>query len=78
MGMSFGQHESHDPPYGAEMEEARKRVKAACDKKGIRFLSSWNDTQQNAATNLKTLLDWGVDMVVSDTSELKQAAMSEK
>lgn len=77
MGMSFGQPESHDPPYGAEMEEARKRVKSACDKNGIRFLSSWNDAQQDAATNLTTLLKWGVDMVVSDTSDLKQAALTE-
>ena len=78
MGMSFGQPDSHDPPYGAEMEMARKRVKSACDKNGIRFLSSWNDAQQDAATNLTTLLEWGVDMVVSDTSELKQAALTEK
>ena len=75
MGMSFGQPESHDPPYSGEMDEARKRVKAACDKNGIRFLSSWNDPNQNAATNFTTLLDWGVDMVVSDTLELKQAAL---
>ncbi|MDH3662307.1 MAG: aldolase/citrate lyase family protein [Alphaproteobacteria bacterium] len=38
MGMSFGLKEAHDPPYCAEMLEARQVVKAACDAGGVAFL----------------------------------------
>ncbi|MGI9509063.1 MAG: aldolase/citrate lyase family protein [Geminicoccaceae bacterium] len=38
MGMSFGRKEAHDPPYPADMLEARAVVKAACDKAGVAFL----------------------------------------
>jgi 4-hydroxy-2-oxoheptanedioate aldolase len=38
MGMSFGHKEAHDPPYPDEMMEARRIVKAACDKAGVAFL----------------------------------------
>lgn len=39
MGMSFGERDAHDPPYSPQMEEARARVKAACDKFGAYFLN---------------------------------------
>ena len=38
MGMSFGRKEAHDPPYPAEMLEARATVKTACEKAGVAFL----------------------------------------
>jgi 4-hydroxy-2-oxoheptanedioate aldolase len=39
MGMSYGIKDAHDPPYAPEMEAARERVKAACDKFGVYFLN---------------------------------------
>ena len=43
MGMSFGDPGRHDPPYPPEMENARNTVKAALDKAGTAFYSSWRD-----------------------------------
>jgi 4-hydroxy-2-oxoheptanedioate aldolase len=63
MGLSFGYADAHDPPYPAEMEDARQRVKAACDAAGIAFLSSWNDPNQTIEQNVRFLLDWGVRII---------------
>ena len=38
MGMSFGLKDAHDPPYPADMLEARTVVKAACDRADVAFL----------------------------------------
>ena len=38
MGMTFGHRDAHDPPYPSPMLEARRTVKAACDKCGVAFL----------------------------------------
>ena len=38
MGMAFGHKDAHDPPYPPEMAAARARVKAACERAGVRFL----------------------------------------
>lgn len=38
MGMTFGHKEAHDPPYPSDMLEARRTVKAACDKASVAFL----------------------------------------
>jgi 4-hydroxy-2-oxoheptanedioate aldolase len=43
MGMSFGEPDAHDPPYPQVMNEARNMVKAALDRHGICFYSSWAD-----------------------------------
>ena len=43
MGMSLGEPDAHDPPYSDAMNQARDTVKAACDKAGVVFYSSWND-----------------------------------
>ncbi|HRW07252.1 MAG TPA: aldolase/citrate lyase family protein [Caldilineaceae bacterium] len=43
MGMSFGHDDAHDPPYPQDMNGARDRIKAALDKQGIAFYSSWAD-----------------------------------
>jgi hypothetical protein len=45
------------------MEDARQRVKAACDAAGIAFLSSWNDPNQTIEQNVRFLLDWGVRII---------------
>jgi 4-hydroxy-2-oxoheptanedioate aldolase len=54
MGMSFGHKDQHDPPYSPEMQEARARVKAACDANGVFFL---NSTDRN---NITAMIDEGV------------------
>lgn len=63
MGLSFGYADAHDPPYPAEMEQARQTVKTACDDAGIAFLSSWNDPNQTIEQNVRYLLDWGVRII---------------
>ena len=40
MGLSFGHLDRHDPPYPQDMQEARAKVKAACEKNGVFFLNS--------------------------------------
>ena len=59
MGMSFGDGDSHDPPYSDDMNRARETVKAACDASGLKFLSSWNDPNNSVAENLQVLIDMG-------------------
>ena len=63
MGMSYGMPDAHDPPYPDVMERARQTIKAACDKAGIQFLSSWNDKKRSAEANMKTVLSQGVKIV---------------
>jgi 4-hydroxy-2-oxoheptanedioate aldolase len=72
MGMSFGYPEAHDPPYPPELEEARTRVKAACDAAGLHFLSSWNDRSRSAEENARFLLGWGVT-IIAGNEELARA-----
>jgi 4-hydroxy-2-oxoheptanedioate aldolase len=43
MGLSLGYPETHDPPYPAEVEQARRRVRDACKKAGIAFLDVITD-----------------------------------
>ena len=59
MGMSFGDGDSHDPPYSDDMNRARETVKAACDANGLKFLSSWNDPNNTDEQNLQVLIDMG-------------------
>lgn len=59
MGMTFGRKEAHDPPYPAEMIEARDVVKSACDRSGVAFLDVV--TQET----VKTQLDEGVKIGAS-------------
>lgn len=73
MGMSYGYHDAHDPPYPPQMEAARHAIKAACDENGIAFLSSWSDPNQTAEENARFLLDWGV-RIISGPEDIAQAA----
>jgi 4-hydroxy-2-oxoheptanedioate aldolase len=54
MGMSLGHPDAHDPPYPADMIEARERVFAACKKYGIAFL------EQVTTENVTQQIDRGV------------------
>jgi 4-hydroxy-2-oxoheptanedioate aldolase len=40
MGMSMGHPDAHDPPYPAEMQDARARVLAACKANDVKFLNA--------------------------------------
>jgi hypothetical protein len=58
MGMSFGDPDAHDPPYSAEMNDARDRIRAACEKAGIAFYpGSWNDPSMSEADRVKFLIE---------------------
>ena len=63
MGMSYGYDDAHDPPYPAEMENARNAIKKACDDADLLFLSSWNDGSKTPEENVKYLFDWGARIV---------------
>lgn len=60
MGMSFGRKDAHDPPYPADMQEARSLVKAACDKAGVAFLDVVTPE------TVRALLDEGVKIGAAD------------
>ena len=66
MGLSFGHLDRHDPPYPPEMTEARSRVKAACEKNGLRFLNSAR------ASDVTEMIDEGVKVVAGrqDAAEI--------
>ena len=75
MGMSYGYADAHDPPYPPELETARKTVKAACDKTGLAFLSSWHDPNQTEQENVQFLFDWGVKVISCRTEETKEVGL---
>jgi 4-hydroxy-2-oxoheptanedioate aldolase len=66
MGLSFGHLDRHDPPYPPEMTEARSRVKAACEKNGLRFLNSARPA------DVTEMIDEGVKVVAGrqDAAEI--------
>lgn len=63
MGLSFGYADAHDPPYPQDMEEARQRVKAACDAAGLAFLCSWSDFTISVEDRVNKLMDDGVKIL---------------
>ncbi len=68
MGQSYGMEDAHDPPYPPVMEAARQAIQGACNKHGLKFLSSWADKSKTAEQNMKTLIGQGV-MVISGGGE---------
>jgi len=63
MGLSFGYADAHDPPYPADMDAARLRVKAACDAAGVAFLCGWNDYTISVEDRVRKLMDDGVKII---------------
>ena len=59
MGMSFGEPDAHDPPYPQFMNDARDRVKAALDKNGVGFYSSWADDDMT----MEQRVDYSIDVL---------------
>ena len=75
MGMSYGYPDAHDPPYPEELEAARNTIKAACDKAGLHFMSSWNDPAKSVEENLQTVFDWGATIIVCDSEDVMAAGL---
>lgn len=75
MGMSYGYPDAHDPPYPKELEQARHRVKAACDEAGLYFLSAWNDSGMNDEQRLRLLFDWGAMVIAGASAEMKAVGL---
>jgi hypothetical protein len=68
--MSFGEPDAHDPPYPQVMNDARDRIKAALDRHGIGFYSSWADPSLNQEQRVDYLLDViGVKMMGAPNKE---------
>lgn len=63
MGLSFGYADAHDPPYPADLDAARLRVKAACDAAGAAFLCSWSDPTLTAEDRVSKLMGDGVRVI---------------
>jgi 4-hydroxy-2-oxoheptanedioate aldolase len=68
MGLSFGHVGAHDPPYPADMDEARRFVADACRRNHVAFLCSWNDPHLTIEQRVRKLLDDKV-MVLSGIGE---------
>ena len=70
MGMSFGHPDAHDPPYPQVMDDARDAIKAALDRQGICFYSSWNDPNMTTEQRVDYSLDvLGVKMMGAPNRE---------
>ena len=63
MGLSFGYPDAHDPPYPADLDKARLRVKAACDNANIAFLCGWNDFTTSTEARVRKLMNDGVKIL---------------
>ncbi|MDA0596859.1 MAG: aldolase/citrate lyase family protein [Chloroflexi bacterium] len=59
MGMSLGHPDAHDPPYPADMNDARDRINAALTRKGIGFYASWADDNMT----LEEKVDYSIDVL---------------
>ena len=57
MGMSFGAPNAHDPPYSPLMDNARNKVKAACDRAGIAFYCGWSDKSITEEQRVRLLIE---------------------
>jgi hypothetical protein len=57
------------------MDQARLKVRAACDKAGIGFLCSWHDPNMSEEENLKYMLDWGVKVISGGDSAVKEMGL---
>lgn len=59
MGMSFNEPDAHDPPYPQVMNDARDTIKAALDKNGVAFYSSWADDDMT----MEQRVDYSIDVL---------------
>jgi len=70
MSLFYRHPEWKDPPYAPEMEEAWRRVRAACDKAGIRWLCMWDDPAMGVQTKAEFLInDMGATLLASNNGE---------
>ena len=74
MGMSFGDPDSHDPPYSPSMDNARNTVKSACDRAGLAFLCGWADPSMTDEQRLTFLIEEiGAKILKAPNHELADA-----
>ena len=57
MGMSFGDPDTHDPPYPDFMDNALDIVKKALDNNGIAFYAAWQDEELTNEQQVDQLID---------------------
>ena len=55
MGVSHGNPDWHDPPYGPEMDHARNTIQAACEAEGLAFLCSWADPNMDDEARIRQI-----------------------
>ena len=63
MGLSLGYDDAHDPPYPADMEAARVRIKNALDANDVAFLCSWSDQTITLEERVQLLIDSGTKIL---------------
>jgi len=69
MGLSLGYPDAHDPPYPADMDAARLRIKQALDDNNIAFLCAWNEPDMSVEKRVQKQLDDGVKVLAGAGEE---------
>ena len=69
MGLSLGYADAHDPPYPADMDAARLRIKQALDDNNIAFLCAWNEPDMSIEKRVQKQLDDGVKVLAGAGEE---------
>ena len=69
MGLSLGYADAHDPPYPADMDAARLRIKKALDDNNIAFLCAWNEPDMSVEKRVQKQLDDGVKVLAGAGEE---------
>ena len=69
MGLSLGYADAHDPPYPADMDAARLRIKQALDDNNIAFLCAWNEPDMSVEKRVQKQLDDGVKVLAGAGEE---------
>ncbi len=69
MGLSLGYADAHDPPYPADMDAARLRIKKALDDNEIAFLCAWNEPDMSIEKRVQKQLDDGVKVLAGAGEE---------
>ena len=69
MGLSLGYADAHDPPYPADMDAARLRIKKALDDNDIAFLCAWNEPDMSVEKRVQKQLDDGVKVLAGAGEE---------
>ena len=75
MALFLGHLGVKDPPYSDDIDDAWRRVKASCDKAGIRFLCTWDDPALTPDQKAELLVrEIGASLIASGDGEAVAAA----